>query len=216
VRCTWYSKIAIAGVLTLACTNCTLLQPLRTEPPSIFALEATFESAPVRDAAAQPLAIAVPQARPAFDSARIVYVSRTYEVRFFSKSQWVDTPARMLAPLLVQALGASSRFQPVRSGAGVDAALRLETEITTLQQEFTVRPSRVRFALRAQLVDVAAHRIVATTDLEAVEESASDDPYGGVVAANQAVGRLLRELTTWCEKYASVGETSSGAGVPQN
>jgi ABC-type uncharacterized transport system auxiliary subunit len=88
----------------------------------------------------------------------------------------VDTPARMLAPLLVQALGASSRFPPVRSGAGVNGALRLETEITTLQQEFTVRPSRVRFALRAQLVDVAEHRIVATTDLEAVEESPFDDP----------------------------------------
>jgi len=211
----WHSRIALAGALTLACGACTLLQPVRTEPPSLFALEATFESPPVRDAVPQPLVIAVPQARPAFDSARIVYVSRTYEVRFFAKSQWVDTPARMLAPLLVQALGASNRFQPVRSGAGVAAALRLETEIITLQQEFTVAPSRVRFALRAQLVDVAEHRIVATTNLEAVEESPSDDPYGGVVAANQAVHRLLRELTTWCEEYAAAPGSASGTRVPE-
>ena len=212
----WRSRIALAGALTLACGGCTLLQPVRTESPSLFTLEGTSESPPLRDAVPQPLVIAVPQARPALDSARIVYVSRTYEVRFFAKSQWVDTPARMLAPLLIQALGASSRFEPVRSGAGVAAALRLETEITTLQQEFIVAPSRVRFTLRAQLVDVADHRIVATTDLEAVEESPSDDPYGGVVAANQAVHRLLRELTTWCEKYATAPGSSSGARVPQS
>ena len=211
VRRTWHSRIALAGALTFACASCTLLQPVRTEPASLFALEATFESAPVRDVVPQPLVIAIPQARPAFDSTRIVYVSRSYEVRFFARSQWIDTPARMLAPLLVQALGASSRFQPVRSGAGVDAALRLETEITTLQQEFTVRPSRVRFALRAQLVNVAEHRIVATEELEAVEEAPSDDTYGGVVAANQAVSRVLRELTTRCEVYAAGSGSSGGS-----
>jgi cholesterol transport system auxiliary component len=178
-------------------------------------LEATFDSASGRDTAAQPLSIAVPRARPAFDSARIVYVSRTYEIRFFSKSQWVDTPARMLAPLLIEAIGASRRFQPVRSGAGVDAAFRLETEITALQQEFTVRPSQVRFGLRAQIVDVAEHRIVATRDFETVEEAPSDDPYGGVVAANRAVGRLLRDLTAWCEESAEASGSPSSARVPQ-
>ncbi len=210
VRRIWHSATALACVLPLICEGCTLVRPVRTESPKLFALEGTFETPPGRDSDPQPLAIATPRARPGLDSARIVYVSRTYEVSFFAKSQWVDTPARMLAPLLVQALGASRRFQPIRSGAGVAAALRLETEITALQQEFTVSPSQVRFALRAQLVDVAEHRIVATRDLEAVEPSASDDAYGGVVAANQAVHRLLRELAAWCDGYATARGSLSG------
>ena len=207
-----HSQIALAGILAVACSGCGLLAPVRVEPSSIFALEATIANSAPKDALGQPLVVAVPQARPAFDSARMVYVSKTYEVRFFAKNQWVDTPARMLAPLLVQALGTSGRFQAVRSGAGVDAALRLETEITALQQEFTVVPSRVRFGLRAQLVDLAEHRIVAVTDLESVEQAPSDDPYGGVVAANRALQRLLPELSSWCEQSAPVARSASGAG----
>jgi cholesterol transport system auxiliary component len=166
-------------------------------------LETTFKTAAVRDADPQPLVVAVPRARPGFGTARIVYVSRSYEVRFFAKSQWVDTPARMLAPLLIQALGRTRSLQPVLSGAGVAAKLRLETEVTALQQEFTAAPSRVRFGRRAQLVDVAQHRVVATKDLEAVEQCVSDDPYGGVVAANQAVHHLLEELASWCDSVIS-------------
>jgi len=212
----WHPRIALAGALALACgSGCIILQPVRTEPLSLFALEATFESPSVRDAVPHPLVVAVPQARPGFDTARIVYVSRSYEVRFFAKSQWVDTPPRMLAPLLIRALGATSSLQPVLSGAGVAANFRLETEITALQQEFTVAPSRVRFALRAQLVDVAQHRVVATKDLEALEESVSDDPYGGVVAANQAVHHLLEELATWCEEYSATSGSAKGThGLP--
>lgn len=201
MRPAWYPRIALVGALPLLCSGCAVLQPVHKEPPSLFTLEASFESPKVRDALPQPLVIGVPQARPGFDTVRIVYVSKTYEIRFFAKSQWVDTPARMLAPLLIQALGATGRLQPVRSGVGVSANLRLETEIMALQQEFTVVPSRVRFALRAQLVDIGQHVVVATTDLESVQQSASDDPYGGVVAANQAVDHLLRDLARWCEEY---------------
>ena len=95
----------------------------------------------------------------------------------------------MLAPLLELALERAGRLRPVASGQGVASALRLETEIVVLQQEFDTQPSRLRFRLRAQLLDPAAGRVLATTELEALEPAESDDPYGGVVAANRAVAR---------------------------
>ncbi len=90
----------------------------------------------------------------------------------------------------------------MQSPADVVPALRLETEIIALQQEFTLKPSQTRFAVRAQLVDVARRRIVATEEFEAVEPAPSDGPYGGVVAANHAVARVLGKLAKWCEAQA--------------
>jgi cholesterol transport system auxiliary component len=105
----------------------------------------------------------------------------------------------MLAPLLVQSLEGGGRFRAVVvAPGGVAAGIRLDTEIESLVQEFTVHPSRVRFAVRAQLVDPTARRVLATRAFEALEDAPSDDPYGGVVAANRAVARVLGDLSEWC------------------
>jgi cholesterol transport system auxiliary component len=45
---------------------------------------------------------------------------------------------------------------------------------------------------------------------EAVEGAPSDDPYGGVVAANRAVDRVLDEIAKWCGENAT-SRRSEGA-----
>lgn len=194
---------ALAGALCLLLSGCALLAAGPAEPPSRFVLEAAFEPAPEEgEAAGVVLLVVPPLARPGFDGSRMIYVTRAYEVQSFARSEWVDAPARMLAPLLVQALERVGGFRVVQAPSAALATLRLDTEILALQQEFTASPSRVRLALRAQLVDAAARRVLATTELEAVEEAPSDDPYGGVVAANQALARVLRELALWARAAA--------------
>lgn len=138
----------------------------------------------------------------------MAYVQRPFELRYFARHQWVEPPARLLEPLIALALERGGRFRAVASGELVDPMLRLETEIVVLEQEFDVRPSRVRFVLGARLVDPRAGRLVATTELEALEPAPSDDPYGGVVAANRAVARVLDALTAWCETQAARGGTA--------
>jgi cholesterol transport system auxiliary component len=132
----------------------------------------------------------------------MAYVTRPYELNFFARHQWVDAPARMLAPLLTDALERGGRFDAMPSGERAAPALRLETEVVVLQQEFSAHPSQVRFTLRVRLVDLVKRRVLASSTFEAVEAAASDDPYGGVVAANRAVGRVLDEVATWCAENA--------------
>jgi len=127
----------------------------------------------------------------------MAYVTRPYEIQYFATHEWVEPPARLLAPLLRVALARRGRLRVVEANEAEPPALRLETEIVALQHEFTVRPSQVRFALRARLDD-ASGRFVAETEIEATEQADSEDPYGGVVAANRAVGRVLEELAAWC------------------
>ena len=71
----------------------------------------------------------------------------------------------MLTPLLVRALEGSGRFQVVQAASGASASLRLETEIEALQQEFTVTPSRTRFALRAQLAGLIRAKFKSLTGM---------------------------------------------------
>ena len=105
----------------------------------------------------------------------------------------------MLAPLLTRTLADTGSFRAVVLVTnGVQADLRLDTEIVQLRQSFLQRPSRVELVLRAQLVDVPGRRVLATRYVEASQEAPSDDPAGGVTAANAAVERALAQVAAFC------------------
>jgi cholesterol transport system auxiliary component len=184
---------ALAALLVLGA--CTQFQPVKNEPPKLFALQAELDRTPAAPSASLTLAVNAPRAAPGYDSPRMVYVRKSYELESFAKNQWVDTPARMLAPLLVRALEGSGKFRAVvQAPSPVTADLRLDTEIVRLQQEFIAHPSRVHLTLRAQLIDVKSARVLASREWDILEDAASEDPYGGVVAANGVVRRALLEL----------------------
>jgi len=208
------SLLKAAGLAALGVTlaGCALLASPVEAPPSLFALDPPHASARPREVAAQLIDVAPTGARAGFDGPRMVYVTRPYELNFFARHQWVETPAQMLAPLLAEALLRDGRFDPVQGGENLGAALRLETEIVALQQEFGAQPSQVRFTLRARLLDVAQRSVMASAAFEAVEAAPSDDPYGGVIAANRAVARVLDEVATWCGETAT--RRPSGSAAP--
>ena len=193
----------LAPLALLALSGCALFASPADAPPSLFALVPWSESDQPRQLAAQTLEIAPPGARPGFDAARMAYVTRPFEIQYFARHQWVEAPASMLAPLLGDAIERGRSFQAVRSGDGAAASLRLETEIVALQQEFTAQPSRVRFTLEARLLDGLERRVLAAAAFEAVEPAPSEDPYGGVIAANRAVARVLEQVAKWCAENGS-------------
>ncbi len=194
----------IVAVLLLALGGCGSLLPARPAPPATYALEAQFQPTAAPPQNAPTLLVARPRESAGFDSARMAYVKRPHELDYFSRNQWIDTPGRMLAPLLLQALEASGAFRAVTPAPGpVSGQLRLETDILRLQQEFLDTPSRVRFTLRAQLIDVPGKRVIATREFDILENAPSDDPYGGVLAANRAVQRALNEAAAFCAAQAA-------------
>ncbi|MGC2520270.1 MAG: ABC-type transport auxiliary lipoprotein family protein, partial [Burkholderiales bacterium] len=168
--------------------------------PSIYVLEgrpaASAAGAPKRDLV---LLVSTPQARPGFDTAQIAYVRQAHELDYFAKSRWADTPSRMLAPLLAQALEQTRGFQSVvESASAVASDLRLDTELIRLQQDFATTPSQVRLTLRAQLVDVRGRRVIAAREFDEVESAPNENAYGGVIAANRALQRVLKQLADFC------------------
>lgn len=160
--------------------------------------------APVVSRARATLVVNPPRAAAGFDSTRILYVRQVHQLEYFAHSQWVDTPTRMLAPLIVVAITQGGGFRAVVPTLGTAAGdLRLDTEVLRLQQEFDGPLSRVRFSLRATLVDASTRKVLAVRDFDASAPAPSADPYGGVVAANAAVQSVLQALASFCGAAAA-------------
>lgn len=188
--------------------GCTALQPSSQEQPSLHLLQPATASRSVARADLV-LEVAVPRASPGYDTARIAYVDRPYAIEYYARSEWADAPARMLAPLLARALEASGGFRAVvRTSTSVQADLRVDAELVRLHQDFTSKPSHADVALRVQVVDAKARRVVATLVVEEREPAPSEDASGGVAAMNAALGRALDRTV------AFVAEASRGSRPP--
>lgn len=150
------------------------------------------------------LLVNVPRAKAGFSTPRMAYSVREHEVNYFTQNQWADTPPQMLLPLLVQALERTKIWQTVvQMPSTVRGDFQLDTENLELLQEFIKQPSRVRLKLRVQLIGIGEHRPMGTREFSLLEEAPSEDPYGGVVAANRAVSELLKQVTVWLKTCMS-------------
>jgi cholesterol transport system auxiliary component len=131
-------------------------------------------------------------------------VRRPHELEYFAKNRWADTPSRMLAQAIAQAIAQSGAVRAVVQAPGaVSAELRLDVELLRLLQDFTARPSRVRLALQAQLINTGTGRVLVAREFDVSEEAPSDDAYGGVIAANRVLERLLGQVTELVAEYAA-------------
>lgn len=197
-----------AAVLFLAVVGgCAALNASKTPQPAFYALDNAADAAraPSLLPAASPgqttltLTVNPPHAASGITSQRIIYVREAHKLEYFAHSEWVDPPARMLAPLIVAAIEKGGAFRAVVQTPSTAAGdLRLDTEIIRLQHDFQTQPSHVRFTLRAYLVDDKTRRVLASREFNASVPAASGDPYGGVVAANHAVQTVLESLTAFC------------------
>ena len=191
--------------------GCGALLPKATPQPSFYSLDrasaeprATTRVRSTGAIAAPTLVVNPPHAAAGFDSQRIIYVREAHKLEYFAHSEWVDTPARMLAPLIVAAVENDGTFRAVvLTPTAAAGDMRLDTEILRLQQNFDGQPSRVRFTLRATMVDNVTREVLAWREFDATVAAASDDPYGGVVAANRAVQSVVGQLASFCTEASA-------------
>ena len=199
-------------------SGCASLLPKPVAAPTLYTLEskATPATALPSNAlekttakARVTLVVNTPRADAGFDSPHIMYVREPYKLEYFVHSEWVDTPARMLLPMVVSSVDRAGAFKAVVPATiAATGELTLDTEIVRLQQDFSVQPSRVVFTLRAYLVDAQTQKTIVWRELEAVVAAASDDPYGGVLAANRAVQIALQQVADFCVEAEKLWHTS--------
>jgi cholesterol transport system auxiliary component len=193
----------IVSALALLLSGCAGgLLPAPAALPALYTLDDTRAAAPAARGpapGAPALVVAPPRPAAGYDSAHMLYLRQPQALERYAFHAWVDTPARLLAPLLVRALQDSGAFRAVllapSAGTG---AWRLETELIRLHQDFASRPSQVRLTLRAVLLDSATREVIAWREFDRSVLAAADDPVAGAAAAQQATQQVLAELAAFC------------------
>jgi cholesterol transport system auxiliary component len=194
----------VLGMLALTATGCLSPRAVSSEIHTYqLSLNGWHQDVHPSESDGPVLLVSPPQAEPGFETPRMVYIKRPYELEYYAVNQWADTPVRMVMPLMVQVLNQSGAWRaviPVPSSVRGD--YRLDTHGFLLQQEFIQPPSRVRVMIRTQLVDLKESTILSARAFEVVENASSENAYGGVQAANRAVAGLLEQIDTWLRQCA--------------
>ena len=198
------------GIVSLALAGCLSL-PREERPIHTFILSLDSSAGGAAIPEVKPgagiLVVNVPVAQPGFDTPRMAYTQRLYEVSYYATHQWADPPAQMLTSLLVQALEQTGYWRAVvPMPTSVRGDHRVDIDQLELVQTFLQKPSRVRVALRIQIIKLPEYLVLGTRLFEVVEEASNDDAYGGAVAANRAVDRLLKEVAGWLSGCVSGGQ----------
>ena len=170
-----------------------LLASCAGQSPHLYMLDGV-EAPPYRGIR-QPMTIALgePGARAGYDTPDMAYTTKPHEIRYFSRNRWIAPPAKMLQPILSDAL--SKRFDQVVD-APAAAGLRLDSEIVLFRQEFSGGSSRFHLVVKARL----GRGDNRTFDVS--EPCASNDPYGGVLAANSAIAEVSRRIADYALEAA--------------
>jgi cholesterol transport system auxiliary component len=192
---------AVCAFLVMTVLGCVSLRGDSEEIHTYhLGLDGWHSEARPADANGPILLVSLPQAEPGFETSRMIYIKRPYELESYAVNQWADTPARMFTPWLVQALTQSGVWRDVVTlPSSVPGEYRLDSYGFAVQQEFLQQPSRVRVTIRAQLVDVKQSTIVGRQTFEAIELAPGENAYGGVLGANRAVVGLLGQIVSWLQ-----------------
>ncbi len=201
LRRQWLASLLVLLLLSA----CSALSPSVVPQPAYYTLDAVPLARTAGPSGSGPtLVIGMPVAAAGYDSQRILYMREPHRLEYFAHSEWVDPPARMIATALLLGLQNHAQFGAVAAASGSAAGeLRLDTELVRLYQDFQTRPSQLVLVLRATLVHDKTRRVQALRQFEARVASASEDPQGGVHAANLALQQVLGDLSTFLAEAAS-------------
>jgi cholesterol transport system auxiliary component len=133
----------------------------------------------------------------------MAYSTQAYQIAYFTKNEWAETPSQMMQPLIVQTLRNTHYFSEVLSPPYFGRhTFGLRIEILELKQDFTSEPATLQLTMRISLSRDATNQVIATKELSASQPMADRNPYAGVVAANEAMPKLLRELAKFVVEKA--------------
>ncbi len=157
-----YAALLVPGLFLLS--GCTLLPDPKPVAQDKYLLEYSASGTVTDIKKDVPVIIVTePRAHGGYDTSRIAYKQQQFGLRYYVKSRWADTPTRMLAPLMTEAMNETGNFLALYATPGaVTARYRLDTELINFYQDFTRQPSEAHITLRAQLVNLNGNRVMAT------------------------------------------------------
>jgi cholesterol transport system auxiliary component len=193
--------IIMLAAMTMVLSSCSLFSPV-PNPNTTYMLNTLPHNIPVSHVRHGTMMVAASDTVPVYNTVDMAYTTSPYQVAYFAKSTWAETPAQMLKPLMVQTLNKTHHYRVVTSTetAGQSDYV-LHTQIVDFRQVFTLGSSAVHIMMSAQIVNTNSGHVIATKVFKVVVPAPQNSPYGGVVAANEATAEMLRQIAKFCVKH---------------
>lgn len=188
-------KAGIQILLLLLLTSCAVNKP----PKATYTLGPTHYHSQKSTQSKYTLLVSSPTASPGYDTKKMLYNKKPYEIMPFAKNQWAGPPAKMLQPLLIQAIRDTGYFHAVL--APPLSARRhwlLKTNLLELRQDFTYSPSCIHMSIQVEIIDKPNDKVVNSQVFSTQVNTFKNTPYEGVIAANKATRILLNRIADFC------------------
>lgn len=195
-----FLKLLATTLILPFVSSCSGLLPKQTLQTTFYSLQSSqldvSPSSKLNNSKLPNLVISTPNAAVGFETSHMMYTRNLYQLEYFASNEWIGTPANMLHPLIVATINKKGSFNAVlKKNSLVKTELRLESEIVRLLQVFSSTPSYVQFTLRISIIDNATSKVIAQNEFDERVYAESDDPVGGVLAANKVVNLVLEKLS---------------------
>jgi cholesterol transport system auxiliary component len=199
-------KVGVGGPALIACvvliSGCALFSPINIDTKKNV-LDNIPHDLPSEKTHPATLLVLIPETTPAYATTQMAYSTEAYQVAYFTKNEWAETPSQMIQPLVVQTLRNTHYFSEVLSPPYFGHhTFGLRIEILELTQDFTSEPAMLQLAMRISLSREATNQVVATKEFSVSQPMRERNSYAGVVAANEAMPKLLRELARFVVEQA--------------
>lgn len=192
-------RFFLLGLISLFIISCAL-SPVKTQPSARYTLDTIPQTLQVK-ARKGTLLILPTEISPAYNTTQMAYTTQPYQIAYFAKHVWAETPAQMLQPLIIQTLQNTHVYRAIVTTPYTGLYdYSLNTQILEIKQDYSHAPAMLRMKLRAQL-SRASGQVIATKQFIANEPIRPLNPYGGVYAANRAIAQILRELVVFAVKH---------------
>lgn len=193
-------KIVIFIISCLALAGCgPVKNNIKNEYQLTAYSEKKYKGYPSKDT----LLVAKPHAVGSYQTTEMLYINKPYELLPFAHNAWVDPPANMLFPLLLQSLTSAHYFYAIdASPFSKETTYRLDTLLMSLHQNFLTKPSTVYMSVKAVLSRSHDSQVINSVIIRSQKSCPEDTPYGGVIAANEAAKEITRAVTDFVIKGA--------------
>lgn len=193
--------VALSGAVMMS--GCSFMSPVKLPPDVGYVINTTPQHVQRARQHHRTLMIMRPETNPVYNTVRLAFTDRPYQISYYSYSHWVEVPADMLMPLLAETMQDTHRFRaiitPPYTGQ-YDYALR--TQIQMLSIDYTQRVPVMQFHLQAQLLRASTGNVISSREFKTSVPLSQRTPFSAVVAANHATSIVLKNLAAWCVKSA--------------
>jgi cholesterol transport system auxiliary component len=170
------------------------------EPPHLYRVTAKSTYPANLPHRSMQLLIDVPLAPAGLDVSRIALSRSPVSIDYFADAEWTDRAPLLVQTALLDSFENSRAINAIdRESVGLRADFILKSEIRHFEAVYDSAngPPEIWVALNVRLVNPTTREVVAQTSFERRERAAANDMPGIILAFNDALGGVMKDIVVW-------------------